>query len=501
MTKRKTQDDYHKLLTSLFIMVFFVIALLVWHFMNTREMVADTIANELYIAAESYAEEMKVQIETMTEMAVPAARYLETKDCDEDIFLDEAGTICTILKENTKARKVLICSQNGVGSWNDGETLDSTSLSMLSNIFDGSGAHLFREEAETGEQMLVSCIPFVKEDQNWCIVMYYDLNAFQRIIKSSTYDVNSFIALTDRSGKIILDNGSDSIFLQQEGVFDFTEGFTDQDVVKFKTRMKSKSKAYISLNYQDEKRVIYAVPVNVSDMYIVMGVNQSFVNRRISSLTRSSNLILQILLLVVVVYAGTMTFSVFSNKVKISRNKMELEEKADTDLLTGLYNKLATERKIKEYIAEHPETPGMMVLLDLDNFKKINDTKGHAFGDEVLRTLGKRISPLFRSTDIVGRIGGDEFMVFLKNIDDVEDIMKQSRKIVRFFRDFQAGDYVKYSATASIGVGLYPKEGVTFEDLYVAADKALYKSKNNGKNQVAFLDDELNELAKDINRL
>ena len=180
---------------------------------------------------------------------------------------------------------------------------------------------------------------------------------------------------------------------------------------------------------------------------------------------------------------------------------MEWEEKADTDLLTGLYNKLATERKIKEYVAEHPDTPGMMVLLDLDNFKKINDTKGHAFGDEVLRTLGKRISPLFRSTDIVGRIGGDEFMVFLKNIDDVEDIMKQSRKIVKFFRDFQAGDYVKYSATASIGVGLYPKEGATFEDLYVAADKALYKSKNNGKNQVAFLDDELNELAKDINKL
>ena len=180
---------------------------------------------------------------------------------------------------------------------------------------------------------------------------------------------------------------------------------------------------------------------------------------------------------------------------------MELEEKADTDLLTGLYNKLATERKIKDYMADHPDTPGMMVLLDLDNFKKINDTKGHAFGDEVLRTLGMRLSPLFRSTDIVGRIGGDEFMVFIKGISDAEDVMKQSGKIVKFFRDFQVGDYVKYSATASIGVGLYPKEGTTFEELYKAADKALYISKNNGKNQVAFMDEELNKMAKEINRI
>ena len=103
MIKKKNSDDYHKLLTSLFVMVFVVMALLVWHFLNTRSMVADTIAGELYATADGYAEELREQIETMTEMAVPVAKYLETKDFDDEQFWDEVATICTILQKNTKA--------------------------------------------------------------------------------------------------------------------------------------------------------------------------------------------------------------------------------------------------------------------------------------------------------------------------------------------------------------------------------------------------------------
>ena len=90
-----------------------------------------------------------------------------------------------------------------------------------------------------------------------------------------------------------------------------------------------------------------------------------------------------------------------------------LEDKADTDLLTDLNNKMATERKIREYMEKYPDKQGVLFVLDVDNFKKINDTMGHAFGDEVLRSLAVRLQSMFRATDIVGRTGGDEFMVFL----------------------------------------------------------------------------------------
>lgn len=157
--------------------------------------------------------------------------------------------------------------------------------------------------------------------------------------------------------------------------------------------------------------------------------------------------------------------------------------------MTGLSNKLATERKIKDYMTKHPDTQSMLFLFDIDNFKKINDTMGHAFGDEVLRSLGRQIGAIFRASDVVGRVGGDEFMVFLKDISNNEDILKEAGKVENFFKSFQAGEYVKYKATASIGVAIYPQEGEDFEALYKAADQGLYKAKKRGKNQLAFYRD------------
>jgi len=158
--------------------------------------------------------------------------------------------------------------------------------------------------------------------------------------------------------------------------------------------------------------------------------------------------------------------------------------------LTGLNNKAATERKIRAYIDEHADEQALLFVLDIDNFKKINDTMGHAFGDEVLRELGHQIQAYFRVTDIIGRTGGDEFMIFLKGMKDNEIILKEAKKLDYFFKNFQAGEYVKYSATASIGAAVYPRDAADFESLYKAADKALYTAKQRGKNQIAFCDEQ-----------
>ena len=204
----------------------------------------------------------------------------------------------------------------------------------------------------------------------------------------------------------------------------------------------------------------------------------------------TSDLVTKMLVAMIIFVAILVAINVITRAKYIKESK-ELQDKAETDLLTDLLNKIATEKKIREYLDnEGKDKRSIMFVLDIDNFKKINDTMGHAFGDEVLSTLGHRIKSEFRINDIVGRTGGDEFVVFLKDLKD-EDIMKrEADRVATFFKNFKVGEYVKYSATASIGAAIYPTDAKDFETLYKAADQALYKAKRRGKNQLAFYEDD-----------
>lgn len=228
------------------------------------------------------------------------------------------------------------------------------------------------------------------------------------------------------------------------------------------------------------------VPLGVNHWELVLGVSQDYVARQVNFQWKSTKNMVSSLIVVIFVFICIVVIINIVSRIRSNEKRKELEDKADTDLLTGLNNKLATERKIKDFMAHNPDTQSMLFMVDVDNFKKVNDTMGHAFGDEVLRSLGKQIGGIFRASDIVGRVGGDEFMVFLKGIATEENILKEAAKMETFFKNFQAGEYVKYKATASIGVAIYPQEGADFETLYKAADQGVYKAKKRGKNQLAF---------------
>ena len=97
----------------------------------------------------------------------------------------------------------------------------------------------------------------------------------------------------------------------------------------------------------------------------------------------------------------------------------------------------------------------------------------------------------FRVTDIIGRLGGDEFVLFLKGIKSDDQLQREGERITTFFHQFRAGDYVKYSATASIGGVVVPRDATNFQDAYKAADIALYEAKRRGKNQLVFYSKDL----------
>ena len=168
------------------------------------------------------------------------------------------------------------------------------------------------------------------------------------------------------------------------------------------------------------------------------------------------------------------------------RKKMEvaLKTKAERDSLTGLYNRSAATDLVNVFLHLNTHSPAAnhaFIILDLDNFKVLNDTLLHKTGDKALQDVAAILTNFFRREDVVCRLGGDEFVVFLKNIGFGDLEAKLSRLMEDLRITYSQGDK-SVTISASAGVALAPANGTTFKELYAAADKALYQAKRAGKS-------------------
>lgn len=164
--------------------------------------------------------------------------------------------------------------------------------------------------------------------------------------------------------------------------------------------------------------------------------------------------------------------------------ELELEKRSKTDLLTGLQNKVATEELIRMMLSPHYLKEGTrcaLLMIDVDKFKSINDNLGHAKGDKVLASLGSIIKSSFKGMDVAGRTGGDEFIVFLRDIEKAENALLLAERIEKQTNQLILRDDIRAFVSVSIGISLFPDHGKTFDDLYTAADKALYYVKKHGR--------------------
>lgn len=167
----------------------------------------------------------------------------------------------------------------------------------------------------------------------------------------------------------------------------------------------------------------------------------------------------------------------------------ELIQAAQTDEMTGLLNRAASWNKIQEYLStEGSNGSHALFMIDLDDFKLVNDTYGHKAGDMLLTKMAAAIKSCFRENDIVGRIGGDEFFVLAKNMSDQDSICDRAEYLLDISRAIYA-THTTAIGSVSIGISRYPRDGQHPDDLYEKADEALYKAKGIGKNRFVFSSD------------
>jgi len=225
--------------------------------------------------------------------------------------------------------------------------------------------------------------------------------------------------------------------------------------------------------YTDDGYIIRRYIPNLG-MYLVVRNNHYSLSEKFIKIFRGA-----------VIYAFVMILILTClNFYRFRGEKAVLKSNIYTDFLTQISNVKGLQTNIKTFISggNSKEIGGSMFILDIDNFKQINDNFGHRKGDEVLHMFANELSKAFRAGDIVGRLGGDEFMVFSPTLNEYDHIENKAQELKELFQwtISEAGKAVNISV--SIGVAIYPKDGATYEELYKTADKALYYVKEHKKD-------------------
>ena len=449
----------------------------------------DTVSKNITMMTERSAYNFKEEILSLVRVGEPIADIIGEKS---ELDSEYAVQLMETAMKYSGAYRIYTCDENGNAVDNEGEKVSLADRDYFEASTEADDIrYIYTTDAGTEElETMIVSIPIISgEGKIGFLLMFYGLDRFSSVVKNVDFSAWNSATLIDRRGSVVAVTGKGTKWVHGDNIYSELENGNSAAVNNIRSRVNTNTSGSVAVKmYGMDNTLIYA-PIGMGDLFLVVGVAQSYIDNRVAAqLSNFRSMIIQLIVVICVFIAMVVIISIMA-RVFSSKKQKQLEEKADTDLLTGLNNKLATERKIKEFIAQNPNSQSMMFVLDIDNFKKINDTMGHAFGDEVLRSLGEQIRVLFRSSDIIGRAGGDEFYIFLKNVSDPAAIRKEAKKVENFFKNFKAGEYTKYAATASIGVAVYPEEGADFESIYKAADSALYKAKVGGKNQRAFYKD------------
>ena len=167
---------------------------------------------------------------------------------------------------------------------------------------------------------------------------------------------------------------------------------------------------------------------------------------------------------------------------QLSTSRDFYKRNAEIDNLTGLLNKITFENLCSEYLETLPDDKkAALFVIDLDHFKEANDTHGHQFGDLILKKFAERLREIFDSEDLIGRFGGDEFVVLLKNIRDEKIVAEKAGAILNMATDLNFPDKDS-NISASIGIAIFNGTKKNYSEIFSAADKSVYAVKAQGRN-------------------
>ena len=329
-----------------------------------------------------------------------------------------------------------------------------------------------------------------------------EYNKILALPKKYLYDLDISIENIDSSKIIYYDNIEDCINAVNKGTADYTYG----DLYSIESNTREKYYKNISVIYKNKLnndlciglsnnndvlllRIINKIinSISAEELNTIVYKNTLYTKNKITlqSFIYSNYIEVMIFIISILVITSLSTYIIMKIRLQ-NKNKQNslLKEKSETDSLTGIFNRGACKELISNYIENKSnDLYGAFFIIDIDNFKGVNDNLGHKIGDDVLKDLADNLKRLFRKSDIVGRWGGDEFIVFMKDLDfsNLHVASKIATNLCNTMNKTVTYNDISQNISLSIGI-VFTKDNINFTELYQKADEILYTVKENGKN-------------------
>ena len=321
-----------------------------------------------------------------------------------------------------------------------------------------------------------------------------EYNKILALPKKYLYDLDISIENIDSSKIIYYDNIEDCINAVNKGTADYTYG----DLYSVESNTREKYHKNISVIYKNKLNNDLCIGLSNNNDVLLLRIINKIINTivykntlytknkiTLQSFIYSNYIEVMIFIISILVITSLSTYIIMKIRLQ-NKNKQNslLKEKSETDSLTGIFNRGACKELISNYIENKSnDLYGAFFIIDIDNFKGVNDNLGHKIGDDVLKDLADNLKRLFRKSDIVGRWGGDEFIVFMKDLDfsNLHVASKIATNLCNTMNKTVTYNDISQNISLSIGI-VFTKDNINFTELYQKADEVLYTVKENGKN-------------------
>lgn len=487
-TSRHELTQYGTAVMSFLIIMTFTLLIFFWF---VQQSVDENVQNVIQKNTLQQKDHLELVLEKEYEFLESPAAYYGTT---ENLFSEDNLTLLSNLASSSSYHRLMLFSTDGHGCSSDGKETDVSSRDYFQKTMDGQRVLSSPLESSVdSETLLVLTVPIYDDNQNIIGALGGSINVTEltTMLFEDLYSGSGYSFITDSEGTIVsIDSEHGTI---QDNFFSVTSNWTfhmakDDFTIQDDFKSGYADCRQVSATAAQSQYISYQ-PLQYNGWMLCYIVPASEARQSFSFIAQYEFILFGFFVCIVMI----LLLAIWKiNK----RNQRTLIHQAHTDALTGLLNKSYTEQAISNWL-DAKEFDGFQALLmiDMDYFKQINDTFGHATGDEVLILFSRFLREQFRTTDIIGRVGGDEFMVLMKDVRLDYNLRLHLQKLYSSLNNLDVPELDGRRLSCSIGCAIAPADADSFCQLYQLADKALYSAKQNGRGQFVIYHDILEKVS------